>query len=434
MVKEIGLVQLISLMKERNVDERILHFVVQLIRGKYKRLYKSFTNEIHAEVFKHLKKRDSQLIIAPHYVLLTNKYVYKTWYRTYEYYHTYIIGINTDGKLFINKLSVDISIDRLASHEVFKCKDHLIDFTTDNEIYELLQYDIDLESSNVRSLPLGMGTRYTVRLQGDLLMTVVKQGEDAYTEYMDIWKGALNMRIRELMHLLLAQRIRMLLAEYGITVEGDQIFSIPRWLSLNEQSKYVRMITEVIADELYVSDMRLGAVASVSKRFAYALHSWSITYVRNNVETCVITVRLGQGEFNNPYLPVTIDITLSPDIADEFASDIIDNLDLSVEKIHRNIGRHIIEFEGYPDTLTIQCELPFRDFNDNMNNHYLFTLHTDRFLIERGTLRISHSEHGTIEYTVREPLLVSFTTIALPREFIHRMNYYALKQLKKRKA
>jgi hypothetical protein len=329
----------------------------------------------------------------------------------------YLIGINSDGKLFINKLRQNYLGYWEKAFELIIDNNRRIPIyvTEDDEVHLVLGYEVDLETSDEKSIPIYMrdkkATRY--RIQGDLVMEI-----SSGVDYYDGLRNVIGNRVERILNNIVAERIFMALQEAGFSatvVSGDIIIRcLSREMKYEDIKNAVDKITNYIMDAVDISD--LGAKFNPDIR-------WNIS---GDEPMVGIWVREGRGAFGDRYTPVQITVFSNGLLIAKYVEEIMMNFKLDEDWHIARFGRHIVRYHGYPRRFTIMARLPK---NMDGEDEYIIPVETPLIYVDGGELYVYHPEHGDAKYNILESLAMRFGSTQIDHEFEDRLNYYALKKL-----
>jgi hypothetical protein len=422
-------------LEKHNVDKRLLEFLMVYSRDKKEFLKHKFTSEIHYRVFRHLPYYLDHIVVSENYVVLC---FYREWKikgywneRTIRFNSYYVIGINSDGKLFVNKINTSPYEDKLLGYLKLKNgKEIPVYFSNNAFVYNVLGFEYDLENSSVKTIPVYLNGNDIIRnyrVQGDLVLTV-ESVEKPYEDYISSVKHSIREQTHGIITRIILERIADILNSYGFSVEtrGNSIFfeCLSRRLGYEEVNKRIDKICRLLNKELYVKDI----AEKVRVQNLYGHGSMYSYGYREDWEIC-IDVSRGRGIFGNQYENIEIDVHIASDIVNKFLDYIVKDLDVSKDDRVVYHGRHKIKYYGYPSRFTIISKLPLLDINGSENT-FVFNVNIPIFYVSEGTLEIEHLEHGVMKYKVLRDMTVSFDSTRVHRDNDARFNHYALETLK----
>jgi hypothetical protein len=338
----------------------------------------------------------------------------------------YVIGINSDGKLFINKINTHIPgklwIGELKLKNGRTCGLYT---ARDDDVYIALGYVMDLENSKDKTIPqidMDGKTIRSYRVQGDLVL-MISSYEDVYNDYIGFIKHSIYDQIERILKRTILLRISNILNSYNIAtaIGNDRIAieAIPRYLDDYEIKAILNKLRDTLYSELYVSDI------APTLQIENIYRDWNNKYSGTDI---YITLTIGRGSFGSPYKPIVISIEISEQIVRKFIDHALKDLELKVDRRVIYHGRHKITYNGYPSQMTLATQLPLLNL-DGVENTYVINVNIDRIYLNEGELRIDHVEHGSYTYKIAKPLLVRFESTNVDRLNDNRLSYYALKTL-----
>jgi len=427
-MEKVALVELGKVAEDRGVDPRVWRAVVALLRGKRRSVRDLFTNELHYEAFKNVRFNVDALWLSRSYALVALAQTVKPrgpYSRPRTYSHYYVLGVNSDGRLFINKVEGRFPPEEALDAPLCLVCDGgrraLVYFVEDSDVYQVMGYDFDMEASPAKALPLSTGGH---RLQGDVVLTVNLTGEDAWSAYSNDMVFALRRDVEAVIEREVAARISLLLAEKGIssTLRGGEL-SIPAPVEGGKEA--LEKVAKLIADELYVEDVARRSVEAD----IYVDYERRVYFLDRETKAAPLLVRVrfsGQRPFGERFGEITVRC-YGDGAASWYAEEIWSQVRPRAEPRARLMGRHRVEYVAYPSVINLTWEAPFNTVLGE--RAFVLTASSPQVLFEEGTLRVTHPEHGVAEYAVREKMYGEFAGVAVRRDFVDRLSVYALRRL-----
>jgi hypothetical protein len=396
----------------KGVDNRLITLLWYYKTKKKNMAKELFTNKIQFQVFKHLRNKPSRIFISNRYLVLEFTYVSS---KGYSYKNYYVIGVNSDNKLFINKME---DFEPNFSDTI----DKLVIPIPDKLVMDNLEFNYDLEISEDKSLPYRdhqMDSSRAYRVQGDLVFYVDIYSSDFKLVYLNSIANNISDQIEALINNIVLRRIQNTLSEFGISSEINRnivrIWCLPSKYRYSLVSEYQLILREIIKNAIDLSDI-----------------SNNITYDPSNWEADIrIVINEGSGWFGSPYKPFDVVIFFRDRFIDHWAKEVTKNITVEPKELTVNHGRHKITYVGYPSRFNIVHEFPFKDGNGD-NVKALFEVNMNDLFMVSSKLKIEHIEHGVMEYNVIYPIRVTLDNTRIDRWFDSRLNYYAIKLLKAR--
>jgi len=391
------------------LDGRLQALVEAAVSGRKGLARGLFTNEVHFEVFKHLKKRPAEVMAGQRYVVL--RYEWKRKYnRTSTYY---VAGINSDGKLFINKLdSVPWPGERVGS-----CGCVELHVVKDEAVMNVMGFDVDLENSNVKSIPVDVRMlRY--RLQGDLVLEAMPVS-DVRGEYESGLRWFLRSELERHMSSVLALRASLALSSHGISASverGTVVFeAVPRRAPKERREELIGKVCRLLERELYYHDV---GDALVEQRPGELVKASEASFM----------VRPARGTQGSGYEAYAIDLSPSATSVLRAVEEAVRSIRFEAARRVVHFGRHRLEVEAFPPRLTLLLESPTRD-PEGLGERLVLSFQPSQLHVVPCELRVSHPEHGAVRYEVTQGLVATLRSVRTDPDFDIRLSYYSLKHL-----
>jgi len=398
--------------------EELRPFVRLAVAGRKRRTKEMFTNKAHYEVFKHLRRRPFEVRMSRRYVLL--RYDWNVMDRTRV--TNYVVGVNSDGKLFINKLFFPPAHrSSLGEHLGVK-----VTASYDCDFMEVMGFDCDLEVSPVKSIPAPApdggwhAARY--RLQGDLVLFAQPVGDVRSVYRAVVEERATEFVTRELSNMLI-DRISLVLAAHSISARrrrgrsGDMLIveAVPYRSSEEERERAVRKLFKLIERELYYDDVARGVVMAGQADCA---------------ESARIYIGQTRDSTTSQYLAYAIEARPSSTAILRSVREVVNGLDLRAGRRVVHFGRHkVVIAHAYPSRFTAAVRLPVHD-PEGLEEPRLFHFEEPRLYVEPGgEVEVHHPEHGVAKYDVVKGLEASLASVSVDPIFDLRLSHYSLKHL-----
>ena len=426
MVEDFPKNSLYFLLKEKGINDKIIDFVVAIVtqKNEAKRILKAkFTNGVHYRVFKSIPlKCLRSVMISPNYAIIHYKYTVKRkrYYSedTYEVSRTYLVGINDDGKYFINQIPIGLAIEYQESRyigdvELFLIKD-------DIEIFVILGYQSELKGIIDKE-------NETIRVQGDL--TLVTQNFQTF--YLDLLESLRN-QIREQIRDYVLRTIRDLLTQARIESEIIRrtqpiitFRAIPYYLKYESQKEVLFKVIDFIRRKLvFEIDGELYKCTMIKEQY---YNHYALFFENNKGDDIMVIIakdsRLG---FGNRYYGVSINVEyISAKIYDDIARKVFDDIKERInqfQEVKLEYGNHRIVIDrAIPNRFTIETE--FLPEKTTLNISAACVI-----VDEDSKMVLSHDEHKMVYVKFGKKMAISFSTIQV-NDDVDRLNYYAIKEL-----
>jgi len=337
-----------------------------------------------------------------------------SWRRRYDKTSTYyVVGINSDGKLFINKLaSAPRPDERLGSRgcvELYAIRDETVTW--------VMGFDVDLEQSNVRSIPVEP-RRVRYRVQGDLVVEA-EPIEDARRSYESELKWFLTSELERHMSTVLAQRASLVLSSRGIStsIRGERVVfeAIPRRTSSRRKEELVDKVGRLLSRELYYQDM---GEELVERRFGESAGADKVS----------MSIYLTAGTIGSGYEAYAIELKPSAVAVLRAVEEAMKSIEIDAGRRVIHFGRHRLEVDAFPPRLTLLLKSPARD-PEGLEERLILSFQPSQLRIVPCELKVSHPEHGTVRYEVTQGLEVALGSVRTDPDFDLRLSHYSLKHL-----
>ena len=415
-----------------------------------------FTNEVHYKYYvRYVKPKLSMIVDTPVYSYRVRRYRY---YDTYEVIHScsiyvsqsyilisidrklyevysdnskssrnyheynYLLGFNSDGKLFINKVDnhptdYDLPIVILIGNGSYS-----LSKTNDNAIRRVLGYDHDVDGDS----EVVIDSDGIYRVQGEIVISVrMLEGiEDYYKWIVD----RLKTQITDLVEALITDRISSILIDLGFNISVAGIDNI----LINDAQR----LENTLSDKLKA--LSIALLEEIKKNFdvtKYELrYDQYYDYVKISVDTEYygsfdITVdydrRLGFNRYGN--IRITIFHSNSGIIENKILEDLYNQLrNISKRDFKHVLGNHYIEVKNALSTnITYK---PFITpllvrFNELRLDNNLYYVDKDSEIL------ISHKEHGICRVRITKPSLIEITTTVINNDYYGEINRVVLSNI-----
>ena len=402
-----------------------------------------FTNNIHYEYYKRYiipklsRVENSKVYIRKtpwgkyraQYKLLittTENYITLTFIETLKNNHeeyaksrsTYILGLNSDKKLFINKIHnpILINAEKLENNKI------IIQEKNDSEIHSILGYEIDTadkEEIIINSELVELEVK-CYRVQGEILICVEKI-ENIEKEIM----RQIIVETQRLLRTLAIELIYKLLVNIGLNPVlermGDRIVIVIRGTArtYGKAHEYAEILEKTIIKEL-------GYTEYYKKEY-YNTHC-----VKNKNSEICFCAGVRRRAFGQQYVDIEINVTEvnNEEIMNKLISDIREQLKTLKRENHVEIlGNHIVELEN---TISMNITYtPPRELQP-LIDHITITRNINRYYVDRdSTITVKHGEHGITRVKFTREYLVFLTTTRVHPDYTEEINRIVLDTLEK---
>lgn len=436
-----------QIFENNNTHEVLREFLYTYLNGNLPATKKLFSNKIYYHYFESVNTRSRVFLKG---IYISTNYIFLDFINDFgvDYYDEYyVIGINSDGKLFINPINSSPHSKKVAGifknyiDDYYTTEDIYIFSVSDEAIYKAMGYDYDAEGKineiphdqnifkkNQHKKHLHEESGYGYRIQGDVILEITKlfnSNDEMINDYKRSIKNHLTESIHNFLSLIVMKRIQEILSAYYIHTEyiNDRTLRIACSLRNYNEVQYnniTRIIARILYNNLDVSDITKIMIIKYNKRM-------KIKY--NKIDDAqfdsTITISLSRDSDG-----IEIFTQLSEKVISNYIDKIFNELnptDLITDE-HIKIGRHNITFKSLRRNITVRTKL---DINDE-NNEIIIPIRLDEYWILPGKLKITHMEHGIHEYTIKYPLKGRFKNIDIsnsPYEFNNKLTEIAINLL-----
>jgi GTPase SAR1 family protein len=408
---------LIDVLRSIDINNRLAILLYHYLRREKSKVIKLFTNRVHYEIFKQLWNKPLAIYVSRNYVVLHFQGIGRS--------HFYVIGINTDKRLFINKIRDFDNYGARIICEYHDDNDYNIPIylVEDKDIFRAMDFEEDIENSEEKVIPKYRkdGDREQMirnyRIQGDLILRVTTE---------DVFFGNIRQlvieQVDQILNRVILLRIQNVLADIGISSQIIRRFNrealmfraFPRNTSIEEEEYYLENLTEILKRKLNISDIAERIKFTISYDFDSDTIGIAINFFND------------RAEFGQRFEPTIIRALISWETLHKFADKIMSQLKLEPQDNIISRGRHLIRYHGYPSRFTILAKLPGAN---GVEEEYIIPINLDLLHIMKGKMYLYHPEHGHLTIGIAQNLTAEINSIPLDDDFEERLNYIAIKSL-----
>jgi hypothetical protein len=404
------------------VDSRLLSLLEKYLAKKKDKCKDMFTNRVHFRIFKQLPLRPVLIVASPSYLVFC--FVSKNRHGRYSTY--YVVGVNSDGKLFINQIFC-FSIQgfyRIVADYPLRTY-----FTQDEEVWLNLGFEADLEKSSCKKIFPSFSERGfsdelrredfagEFRLQGDVCVRCNRVGslEEAFVSAVST---AIERQVEAVIASTVLRRIQLAFADVGLSSEISQgvlrVFCLPHRYAWTSLAFGFKQALFGIIKEIDFSDI---------------IHGVECPDVQPN-ERVGFDIR--EERWFGSFKPISITVDLPHFFVSDYARLVARQVDFTVKEQVVYFGRHKITYTGYPSRFMINATLPFKDEYGRPVSA-LFDVNLSDYFVDVGKLIAEHPEHGKVEVEVCSPFIATFFSVNTTSRFQHRLNYHLLNMMVERR-
>ena len=419
-----------------------------------------FTNETHYEYFRrYVKPKLSMIVNKPTYtynvkerwcrrtyevkhscsIYVSQSYLVISFYRklftnrvgndkdlvSENGYH-YLLGFNSDGKLFINRIGnrpfeYDLPIVVLVGNGSYD-----IASTKDGEIKILLGYDYDADGDG----EVIIDKDGVYRVQGEIVISV--HMFDSIEEYYKFIVNRVKSEITDLVESIITDRIASILIDMGFNIS---ILRIDRIAIQN-----VQRCEDTIYDK--IKALSIALLEKIKKNFDVI--DYNIVFENYSGNVCIDVNTEFYGDFSvcisysgvprfntrfNMYGDIFINV-FHPS-GGILESKIVQDLYEQLKRVSRRdfkhvLGNHYIEVKNALSTnitykpFITPLLIPFNEIRLDNNLYYVD---------DKSEILISHKEHGICKIKITKPSNISITTTLIHENYHGEINRVVLSNI-----
>jgi len=430
---------------------------IYLVKGKEGIDESMFTNPLHYKLFKSMRRKKA-IGLAENYVL----FYPKSWFvepvpSGHGFY--YLIGVNSDLKLFCNLLESSRWGYHLAGRSLRSAFEEFSWFhrgqlsreadrkmwayrvlsgypigLAELSIESVLGFSKDLETASDKSITESeeSWSMSGYRLQGDIC--IYPRPFSSLRAMMHDYKGAVIgeawRTAARFLKIVIARRILDILENMGITAEFSEeetvnFYGVPKSLLKKPEklSSLMKNFLERIVEELPLQD--LGIKKNVEWR-GYYYFCWikeGVFKREDNLPALSISTEVDREDSLGNYLLVKIKVSPSYFYCIPFLEKALEDVDIAFDEQTVNVGRHKIVYEGLPRKFSFKLRVA-------SGEEVYASVHVPILYIKAGSvLKATHPEHPTVEVKIKQYCAASLSPIRISPLTHVKFNAFVLKSL-----
>jgi len=416
--------ELMDLKKEYFTNDDSYHYYKRYVAQKLKLIGKEYTHRssrtkryIYKSIYLlYLYISNSYIVITIERKIYAKHINYGDWYLNSTHGHTYVVGFNSDNKLFVNYL---------GDTDIYEIKDEIYNseyiklYKIDDEIvYALFGYNYDNEKEFVK-----IDHRGSYRVQGDIVLSSINDFND-FDDYVDWLIYNIDYNIVRYVRRYITDIIFHVLTLLGFNVDVNvdsitiqSLSTIKKYINIETKKieKFINMIIDELRKYIDIKEYKIG----------YILDKEDFS-IRIDSDICTFDILMN---FVKKYLTGYVNLDVSVGIDKnrcKIYNDIINEFKEEMRKMDRrdfvlNLGNHLIEIKNALSSRII--------FNPSIK--YMFehipsnNISSDipvYFVDEVSEIHIMHHEHGYTKIIFSKPMIISFNSTNINREYLESMN------------
>lgn len=351
--------------------------------------------------------------------------------------HVYLIGFNSDGKLFVNEIPNTSFPSMLVDFKVFGSgvvELRIIDY---NEIVGYLGFNYD--AADMENIVIDRVGRY--RIQGEIVLHVDRELGNVDEFYKVMVRRS---QIVDYVETYIANYIALALIDLGFSIEYGKSFTLRNVLpsKIIKKPKKIMNILRRLGDSLIDELRKYIEINSVviSEVDDVVLYKYSREYtISSNISLFRLRVIFDYFKprpFQQPYSDIVVSVEINTILdydycimCKEIEKELINELKSSPrQNIKMLLGNHLIEMKNvysgsiiFRPSKRLEIEL-FRlpSITNNINAYYVDS---------ESEIEIVHREHGATKIRFSKPFLVNFTTTTVLADYTEKLNRVVLGNL-----
>ena len=360
------------------------------------------------------------------------------YYRIHDNHdHVYLLGFNSDNKLFVNEIPNHIVPFRYVENKIFGDKSVEIRTIGYNEMISGLGFDYDV--ADKENIVVSSAGRY--RVQGEIILRVDRELNDVNEFYQLLVDRS---QIVDYVETYISNYLSLALIDLGFSIEPnrsitlrnvlpskiiekpDKIMSILRKLGdslIDELRKYIEIDTVVISEEKNdISDVYYVEYSIVSNIGLFHLIV-SFDYFKPRPFTL---------SYSDIIVSVRIDTLREYEyciMCKDIENEIIDMLrNTPRQNVKMLIGNHLIELKNvYSGSITFR---PSRRLEIELVRLPIYTYGIVYYYVDRESeISISHREHGNTVIRFSKPFIINFSATTVLADYIEKTNRIVLENI-----
>ena len=421
---------LFSLLDEWRVDKRIQYVVVYAIlrsqkirdRRLLRRLRNLFDSRVHYRILTRLRYNPVEDLLGRYYGGLNCIAVSET-YCILDFVNNdwYLVGVNPEtGKLFLRVVEPRWSLEH---NEGYTIGDVKLYRTTDKVIREnVLNYNVDLDYEGLDRI-LGNNLDYTsARVQGEIVLELSTR--NPIEAYMRELRDRLAFELSEIYHSIIRERIVNHLIAHGFipSLRNNRVSLLVRPLDLERTDRAKELIANLIREGLergLINDI-LEELGVKEYRVICECYcpSWRVRVKGrewDGNEYIDFYVNYEPGE-------IAVHIHIYITLLEKKVNELLEGYKPEFKKTTLTMGRHIINLECLPLSVTFKTEI--------LGEERLVTV-SNLPIVCRNKITLVHPEHGVREVPLPLPAMVGIRTTNMSPTHIEKTNTHRLTLLLK---
>jgi hypothetical protein len=441
---------ILSLKREHFTDVKHYMMFEKYVKPKLKLIGKAYAKRMFLSRYRYLYYYTCEIVVTRSYIVFKFvRYRYRLGFSDngYGYYmntvdfsgehiDTYLLGFNSDGKLFVNKIPlsvIDYRSSDIEGYDIYHSYGVIVVRAKDSLVHQALGYNHDCNDSE-KIVVVNSGA---YRVQGEIVLNALKVDYSDISDAIGVETpvGIVHNEIYDYIQRYVANDIMVALVNLGFNVEYVR--------SLNANGITYRhsiVIPNVVSSRIsniearFYRELIMKGLWRTLKDYAMLFNRENNTLViANELITAIIDVDIVRTENDGRYSSIVV----APLRIDVEKSKLFNMLFNELKEAMRNIkrqnytvalGNHIINIKNavalnVEYTPSIRPKIPMlSDWTIRFNLGYYY-------VDNQSSVEIQHHEHGRVEIEFNGQYLIEFRTTNVDSDHIREWNRAVLASL-----
>jgi len=381
-----------------------LHYIyyVRYIKSKLSSINREYAVKAFGREIK--KKSRVQIYVSPRYIVI--RFVVGTkrggdWF-IQRHLHTYVLGINDDFKLFVNRVDMVPVGARIVSVDEYGNELYTV---PDDKVYQIFEFNHNAVQEEVV-----ISGRGSYRVQGEIVI-------DAMGALCDLhWTIKRSIEVESYITRLYTNIIALLLRQRGFHVEvEEECVTMPLSVKRNVSNAKLKIIKRAIKREL--------GNPIVVNGFMFYYDIYPAVRCRSGNQYCDLQLNVHPHCTNK---------------SNDMCSYILDQIHAAIEELKKTnfkhiFGNHTIELRNvYSLSVIIEPQIPdvIKDLAEMVRPLEAIEIYTDGYCVDQDTeVVVSHHEHGITRVRFSGPFIIRLRTTTVNERFPSELNRVMLSKL-----
>jgi hypothetical protein len=360
------------------------------------------------------------------------------YYRIHDNHdHVYLIGFNSDNKLFVNEIPNGSLPFRYVENKIFGDKAVEVRVINYNEMISGLGFEQDV--ADKENVIINRSGRY--RVQGEIVLRVDRElnGIDEFYQLLVDRSQIVNY-----VETYIANYVNLALIELGFSIESNRSITLRNVLPSkiiekpDKMMNILRRLGDSLIDELRKYIEIYTVVISKEKDDISNIYAMEYS-IASNIGLFHLRVSFDYFKprpFHIPYSDITISVRIDnlheyeycimcKDIEQELINTLRNSPRQNVKIL---LGNHLIELKNvYSGSITFR---PSRRLEIELVRPLSIANNINAYYVDNESeIEITHREHGVTKIRFEKPFLVNFSVTTVLADYIEKTNRIVLENL-----